>query len=233
MRSTSKVRALPAHACAPPAHQLSQAQRQWSVLPRAAEACAPCLRRRLTGAAHSAPRPRTCDHHLEQARWPQPTCTSHASALCTRISSPVLLLMTVRHRCVCRGPCKDDVYERARCAMFGVGLESQHDYLPQRLRSALRKSSPWSAASADLNGAPPPPPLPNDRRPRVRTPVGQRPSSSPCSCTHTCTACAPAAHAPRCWQRILLTTNNPGAQVLQAAADARARALCYVWAVSP
>ena len=115
--------------------------------------------------------------------------------------------------------------------MFGVGLESQHDYLPQRLRSALRKSSPWSAASADLNGAPPPPPLPNDRRPRVRTPVGQRPSSSPCSCTHTCTACAPAAHAPRCWQRILLTTNNPGAQVLQAAADARARALCYVWAV--
>ena len=126
---------------------------------------------------------------------------------------------------------KDDVYERARCAMFGVGLESQHDYLPQRLRSALRKSSPWSAASADLNGAPPPPPLPNDRRPRVRTPVGQRPSSSPCSCTHTCTACAPAAHAPRCWQRILLTTNNPGAQVLQAAADARARALCYVWAV--
>ena len=87
-----------------PAHQLSQAQRQWSVLPRAAEACAPCLRRRLTGAAHSAPRPRTCDHHLEQARWPQPTCTSHASALCTRISSPVLLLMTVRHRCVCRGP---------------------------------------------------------------------------------------------------------------------------------
>ena len=104
LRSTSKVRALPAHAGAPPAHQLSQAQRQWSVLPRAAEACAPCLRRRLTGAAHSAPRPRTCDHHLEQARWPQPTCTSHASALCTRISSPVLLLMTVRHRCVCRGP---------------------------------------------------------------------------------------------------------------------------------
>ena len=123
---------------------------------------------------------------------------------------------------------KDDVYERARCAMFGVGLESQHDYLPQRLRSALRKSSPWSAASADLNGAPPPPPLPNDRRPRVRTPVGQRPSSSPCSCTHTCTACAPAAHAPRCWQRILLTTNNPGAQVLQAAADARARSLLHV-----
>ena len=104
LRSTSKVRALPAHAGAPPAHQLSQAQRQWSVLPRAAEACAPCLRRRLTGAAHSAPRPRTCDHHLEQARWPQPTCTSHASALCTRISSPVLLLMTVRHRCACRGP---------------------------------------------------------------------------------------------------------------------------------
>ena len=104
LRSTSKVRALPAHAGAPPAHQLSQAQRQWSVLPRAAEACAPCLRRRLTGAAHSAPRPRTCDHHLEQARWPQPTCTPHASALCTRISSPVLLLMTVRHRCVCRGP---------------------------------------------------------------------------------------------------------------------------------
>ena len=123
---------------------------------------------------------------------------------------------------------KDDVYERARCAMFGVGLESQHDYLPPRLRSALRKSSPWSAASADLNGAPPPPPLPNDRRPRVRTPVGQRPSSSPCSCTHTCTACAPAAHAPRCWQRILLTTNNPGAQLLQAAADARARSLLRV-----
>merc|ERR1711965_895762 len=43
--------------------------------------------------------------------------------------------------------------------------------------------------------------------------------------------CTSSARAALCWQRILLTTNNPGAQVLQAAADARARALCYVWAV--
>ena len=155
--------------------------------------------------------------------------TARAPSLCT----PPPLQPFCRRRCASAAcaEAKDDVYGRARSEMFGVGLESEHDHLPQRLRSALRKSSPWSAASADLNGAPPPPPLPNDRRPRVRTPVGQRPSSSPCSCTHTCTACAPAAHAPRCWQRILLTTNNPGAQVLQAAADARARALCYVWAV--
>ena len=126
------------------------------------------------------------------------------------------------------------MYGRARSEMFGVGLESQHDHLPQRLRSALRKSSPWSAASADLNGAPPPPPLPNDRRPRVRTPVGQRPSSSPCSCTHTCTACAPAAHAPRCWQRILLTScSQPTTRVRRCfrPRPTRARALCYVWAV--
>ena len=130
LRSTSKVRALPAHAGAPPAHQLSQAQRQWSVLPRAAEACEPCLRRRLTGAAHSAPRPRTCDHHLEQARWPQPTCTSHASALCTRISSPVLLLMTVRHRCVCRGPRTTCTSGRAaRCSSASAWSLSMTSFL--------------------------------------------------------------------------------------------------------
>ena len=103
LRSTSKVRALPAHAGAPPAHQLSQAQRQWSVLPRAAEACAPCLRRRLTGAAHSEPRPSSCDHHLEQARSLSPHAHRTRAISLHATTSPALLHMTVRQRCVCRG----------------------------------------------------------------------------------------------------------------------------------
>ena len=103
VRSTSKVRALPAHAGAPPAHQLSQAQRRWSVLPRAAEACAPRLRRRLTGAAHSEPRPSSCDHHLEQARSLSPHAHRTRAISLHATTSPALLHMTVRQRCVCRG----------------------------------------------------------------------------------------------------------------------------------
>ena len=42
---------------------------------------------------------------------------------------------------------KDDVFERARCAMFGVGVESQHDHLPH-LSAAQREGCPCSTASA-------------------------------------------------------------------------------------
>ena len=83
-----------------------------------------------------------------------------------------------------------------------------------------------------LNGAPPPH-CPTTAGTACARQLGSSPASlSAAACMHAQSR-APAAHAPRCWQRILLTTNNPGAQVLQAAADARARALCYVWAVSP